>query len=190
MNSRRLRLPVGVPHPPGYPLFALLARCFAALPLGGSPAWRVNLLSAVSMAVAGGLVCAVVQSWTRDVAAALLAAGVFGTSTLVWAQATTAEVFGLNAMLLALVLYLWSRVERSPSAQGVFAVLFVGGLGMSNHHTFVFVGAPIALRSLWVARRDLGAKGIGLALAAGSLGLTPYLYRAGLGFGGGRVVGR
>jgi len=42
----------GVPHPPGYPLFALLARLFAALPLGHSPAWRVNLLSATSTAAA------------------------------------------------------------------------------------------------------------------------------------------
>src|ERR1700690_1641731 len=56
----------GVPHPSGYPLFAILARLFAALPLGHSPAWRVNLLSAISMAAAGGLVCAVVQAWTRN----------------------------------------------------------------------------------------------------------------------------
>jgi len=52
----------GVPHPPGYPLLALLARAFAALPLGPSPAWRVNLLSAVSTAAAAGLLCALLQA--------------------------------------------------------------------------------------------------------------------------------
>ena len=56
----------GVPHPSGYPVFALLARFFAALPLGHSPAWRVNLLSAMSTAAAGGLLCAAVRSWTRN----------------------------------------------------------------------------------------------------------------------------
>ncbi|MGA7741087.1 MAG: DUF2723 domain-containing protein [Polyangia bacterium] len=166
----------GVPHPSGYPLFALLARFFAALPLGHSPVWRVNLLSAVAMAVAGGLVCAVVQSWTRNVAAGLVAAALFGTSPVVWSNATCAEVFGLNAMFVALGLYLWSRVERTLSRRDVFALLFASGLAMCNHHAFVFVGAPVALRSLWIMRRKLRARGVFLALGLGLLGLVPYLY--------------
>jgi hypothetical protein len=32
---------------PGYPLYSMLAIAFHALPIGGSPAWRVNLLSTV-----------------------------------------------------------------------------------------------------------------------------------------------
>jgi hypothetical protein len=166
----------GIPHPSGYPLFALLARVFAALPLGHTPIWRVNLLSAVSMAAAGGLLCAVVLSWKSNVAAGLMAAALFGTSPVVWSNATSAEVFGLNALLVALAFYLWSRVEQKPSRNGVFLLLFACGLAMCNHHTFVFVGAPLALRSLWVARHNLGAKGFGLALVFGLLGLVPYLY--------------
>jgi hypothetical protein len=166
----------GVPHPSGYPLFALLARLFAALPLGHSPAWRVNLLSALSMAAAGGLVCAVVQSWTRNATAGLMAAALFGTSPVVWANATSAEVFGLNAMLVGLALYLWSRVEMTLSRRAVFALLAASGLAMCNHHTFVFVGAPLVLRSLWVARHNLGGKGVALALGCGIAGLLPHLY--------------
>ena len=166
----------GVPHPSGYPLFALLARLFAALPLGHTPIWRVNLLSAVSMAAAGALLCAVVQSWTRNAAAGLMAAALFGTSPAVWANATSAEVFGLNALFVALALYLWSRVERTLSRQNVFALLLASGLAMCNHHAFVFVGAPLVLRSLWVARASLGVKGVALALVFGLLGLAPHLY--------------
>jgi hypothetical protein len=166
----------GVPHPSGYPLFALLARFFAALPLGHSPVWRVNLLSAVSMAAAGGLACAVVHSWTRNAAAGLVAAALFGTSPVVWSNATSAEVFGLNAMFVALGFALWSRVERTLSRRDVFALFLVSGLAMCNHHAFVFVGAPLLLRSLWVARRNLGPKGVALAPAFGLLGLVPYLY--------------
>lgn len=166
----------GVPHPSGYPLFALLARFFAALPLGHSPVWRVNLLSAVSTAAAGGLLCAVVVSWTSNAAAGLMAAALFGTSPVVWSNATSAEVFGLNALFVVLAFYYWSRVEHKLSRNAVFALLFASGLAMCNHHTFVFVGAPLVLRSLWVARRNLGAKGVTLALALGLLGLVPYLY--------------
>ena len=166
----------GVPHPPGYPVFILLARLFAALPFGPSIAWRVNLLSAVSTAAGAGLLCATVQLWTRRAAAGLLAAGLFGTNPLVWHYATTAEVFGLNAMFGALALYLWLRIERVPTRRQVFALAFACGLGMGNHHTFVFVGAPVLLRSLWVARRELRAPGVALAVLCGALGLLPYAY--------------
>src|SRR5512133_831789 len=100
----------GVPHPPGYPLFAMLARIFNALPLGHSPAWRVNLLSALATAGAGGLLCATVQRWTRLAAAGLVAAALFGTNLVVWRHATSAEVFGLNAFFVAWALYLWLAV--------------------------------------------------------------------------------
>ena len=166
----------GVPHPSGYPLYALLARFFAALPLGHTPIWRVNLLSAVSTAAAGGLLCAVVQSWTRNAAAGLTAAALFATSPVVWSNATSAEVFGLNAMFVALGLYLWSRVELTQSRREVFALVLASGLAMSNHHAFVFVGAPLVLRSLWITRRNLGVCGVALAFVIGLAGLVPYLY--------------
>ncbi len=166
----------GVPHPPGYPLFALLARLFGALPLGHTLAWRVNLLSAVSTAAAGGLVCAVVLAWTRKNAAALVAAALFGTSSEVWLHATSAEVFGLNVMFVALAFLLWLGAERTRGRRFVWALTLASGLAMSNHHTFVFVGAPLCLRSLWVARRELRPAGIALGVALGLLGLLPYAY--------------
>jgi hypothetical protein len=166
----------GVPHPPGYPLFAMLARLFAALPLGHSPAWRVNLLSAVSTAGAAALLCATVRLWTRELASGLVAAVLFGTNSVVWRHATSTEVFGLNAFFVALAFLLWLCVERTAARRFVFALCFACGLAMCNHHTFVFVGAPLVLRSLWIARRNLGAGGTTLALALGLLGLLPYGY--------------
>jgi hypothetical protein len=166
----------GVPHPPGYPLFALLARLFAALPLGHSPAWRVNLLSATSTATAAALACAMVSLWTRKVTAGLVAAALFGTNSVVWLHATSAEVFGLNALLVALAFLLWLCVERTQTRRFVFALCFTCGLAMCNHHTFVFVGLPLVLRSFWVARRALGVLGIALACVASLLGLLPYAY--------------
>ena len=46
---------LGVAHPTGYPLFTLLGWLFTHLPLGGDPAYRVTLLSAV--AAAGTVAC-------------------------------------------------------------------------------------------------------------------------------------
>jgi len=168
----------GVPHPPGYPLFAVLARAFAALPLGHSPAWRVNLLSATSTAAAGALLCATVDLWTREWAAGLVAAALFGTNSVVWLHANSAEVFGLNVMFVSLAFFLWLCVERTAARRFVFALCTACGLAMCNHHTFVFVGAPLVLRSFWVARRSLRIRGIALGCALGLLGLLPYVYLA------------
>lgn len=166
----------GVPHPPGYPLFALLARLFGSLPLGHSPAWRVNLVSAVATAAAGGLLASVVLSWTGRALAALVAAALFGTSTQAWLHANSAEVFGLNAMFVALALLLWLNVERTRSRRLVCALALASGLAMCNHHTYLFVGGPLLARALWVARRQLGPGGIALAVGLGLVGLSPYLY--------------
>src|SRR4051812_24899565 len=43
---------LGIVHAPGYPLYLLLARLFTELPIG-TIAYRVNLLSAMSLALAG-----------------------------------------------------------------------------------------------------------------------------------------
>ena len=166
----------GVPHPPGYPLFAMLARLFNALPLGHSPAWRVNLLSATCTAAAAAMVCATVQRWTRLAAAGLVSAALFGANLVVWRHATSAEVFGLNALFVAVTFWLWLSVEHTASRRLVFALLLTCGLAMCNHHTFVFVGTPLALRALWVARRNLGWRGITLAIGLGLVGLLPYAY--------------
>ena len=36
---------LGIPHPPGHPLYAILGKLFTLLPMG-TIAWRVNLMSA------------------------------------------------------------------------------------------------------------------------------------------------
>lgn len=166
----------GVPHPPGYPLYALLARVLASLPLGHSVAWRVNLLSALATAGAAAFICATVEAWTLSAAAGLVAAALFGTDPLVWHHATAAEVFGLNAFFVALAFFLWLRVEQAISRRRVYVLCLACGLAMSNHHTFVFVGLPLVLRTLWLARRSLGWAGAATAIACGLAGLLPYAY--------------
>src|ERR1051325_5016409 len=46
---------LGVPHPPGYPLYCLLGHLFTLLVPFGSVAYRVNLFSAVAAAATAGL---------------------------------------------------------------------------------------------------------------------------------------
>ena len=45
---------LGIPHPPGNPLFTLIAHTWGLMPLAAAYAERINLLAAVTSAVAAG----------------------------------------------------------------------------------------------------------------------------------------
>jgi len=167
----------GVPHPSGYPLFILLSKPFAWLPFG-SLAWRINAFSAVCDAAAVFLLAVTVGAWTRNAWAAVLAGGLFAFSPTVWLHATGAEVFPLNNLLVALFLYLAMRAWRQGNARSVYAVTFVFGLGLSNHHTSVLTGGVVLAALLWHTRTEwLGRPRRLLTLATCvAAGLLPYLY--------------
>src|SRR5256885_10331850 len=58
---------LGIPHPPGNPLFVILAHSFGLLPLAASYAMRVNLFAAVTSAAAAGLWFLVAERWLRGI---------------------------------------------------------------------------------------------------------------------------
>src|SRR3954468_15486541 len=51
---QRVAPSLGVAHPTGYPLYTMLGWLWSQLPLGGTPAWRMNLFSAATAALAVG----------------------------------------------------------------------------------------------------------------------------------------
>ncbi len=166
----------GVAHPPGYPLFSMLAKLFSFIPLS-SIAWRVNLLSAVCDSIAAVVILITVRRWTRNQWAGLVAAGLFAFSPVIWANAVVAEVFALNNLLVAIMLYLGLRFseDRSPKFAYLSALAF--GIGMTNHHTCLFYGIPIMLWILFMGRGQLWTIRR-LATIAGcfAVGLLPYVY--------------
>src|ERR1044071_3206041 len=60
---------LGIPHPPGNPLFVLLAHTFGLLPVAASYAKRINLFAAVTSALAAGLWLLVAERWLRKLVA-------------------------------------------------------------------------------------------------------------------------
>ena len=65
---------LGVAHPPGFPLYTMLAHAASLLPLGDDPAWRINLLSAAISVATLLLVYLTTRKLTGSIAAGLLAA--------------------------------------------------------------------------------------------------------------------
>ena len=173
---------LGIAHPPGYPLMTLLGKLFTLLPIG-SVAWRVNLMTALFGAAAAGLLCYATVRWAgmlgRSTAAAagLAAGGLFAFSPLVWRYSVGAEVFALNNLFSAALLSVSIAFLTTRKLRFLRLGAFLLGLGLCNHHTLIFYGAPIALFLIWEARREVNWRRE-LPLLAGLffLGLLPYAY--------------
>ncbi|RYF11191.1 MAG: DUF2723 domain-containing protein, partial [Deltaproteobacteria bacterium] len=161
----------GVAHPPGYPLYHLLGGAWCALPWG-SWGLRLNVLSALCTLAAALVTFAALWRHTRQPAAALLGALLFGLSPLCWRYAVTTEVFALNHLLASLLLWAVIDVERAPRRAACLTATVLG-LGVCHHHTLLLFAGPAML---YVLRRGGLRAGVGRLLGCLVLGLSPCVY--------------
>lgn len=167
---------LGIVHPPGYPLYLLLAKSFTLLPLR-DVAFRLNLMSAVFASLTVVLVFRLLWRWTGRRDAAWAAAGWFSASIHFWQMALVAEVYTLHTFFLALNLLLLSEWHASGDRRALLAFAFAYGLSLSNHTSGILF-APgygwLVLSGVRSVRRDWRVLAAAPALFV--LGLAPYLY--------------
>jgi hypothetical protein len=175
-------------HPTGFPTYTLLGWVWSQLPIG-NVAWRLNLLSAVCMAISAGLVVLITghliderHRGIRAVAAAA-AGGAFAFAAEAWAVAVRADVHAVNTLFVSLIVWLllcwraaeWGGAQRP--GRWLLAAALVFGIAMGNHPLVGLMAAGIAV---WLFIVDPGfwrrwkliAGCAGLLL----LGLATYLY--------------
>src|SRR5512143_1418212 len=114
---------LGLPHPPGNPLFVLIGRVFAILPIAPTVALRINLLAAICSAVSAGmwflitervLVSWFAERWQRVVGGAL-AALIGATSFTVRNQSVVNEkVYTVSLLGIAIISWLMVRWCDAP----------------------------------------------------------------------------
>ena len=158
---------LGVPHPPGYPLYVLTAHLWSALPLpAGDLAYRFNLFSALCSAGAAALLSVTIarSRWAGPFAG-LIGGLTFAFGPIFWSQAVITEVYALNSLLVAGSLL---ALLSLPAGGG-----FLWGLSWTTHLTSAFF-FPLAL--WWGGRRALSWRGRARFVAGWLLGLLPFLW--------------
>tara|TARA_B110000444_G_scaffold109939_1_gene103858 strand:+ start:239 stop:3190 length:2952 start_codon:yes stop_codon:yes gene_type:complete len=142
---------LGVPHPPGAPFFLLLGRIASILPFSEDIAFRVNLLSPLSSALAVMflylIVVQVVTHWRGRLESsldALIAFGggvigslVFAFTDSHWFNAVEAEVYAFSTFFTAIVVWLilhWSqKADEKGNERYILIIAYMIGLATGLH---------------------------------------------------------
>lgn len=165
-------------HPTGFPLYILLGHSFIQLVPAGDPAFRMNLLAAVSGAAAVAALFALARAYGASTWIAAAAALTFGLEQAFWRTAVRADPHTLHAFLALLVLgmaILWHR--RGHPSRLLVATSFAYGLALTNHLLMAMLAPALAAFVLWSEPRLLREPlRIGRVLGAGLLGTLVYLY--------------
>jgi hypothetical protein len=189
---------LGVAHPPGYPLYMILGHLATLLP-GGSAAMRMNLLSGLLDAIAVGVVFLTIhrlvsvradgspvaaRRW-KPYVAATTGSLLLAFSSLFWAYSLVAEVFALNNLFAAVLLFIgieWCRQPQRTRLLWLFTLVF--GLSLCNQQTIVLL-LPAFIVLAWQGWKllpraagplRLSLRDLGIALGAFVVGLLPYAY--------------
>ncbi len=178
----------GLAHATGYPLYliggGLWQRLLAAV--GFSPAYALNLLSALTAAAAVGVLYAAALRSLPGApavrrAAALLAGAWLATMPTFWSQALIAEVYALHALFVALLLWIVAGWEQSEGVADAGAPLrltppaLVVGLSLAHHATTLLL-LPALAAALWTQRARLPRSWRPWLVAALAMGAPLLLY--------------
>ncbi|HEV8403109.1 MAG TPA: DUF2723 domain-containing protein [Candidatus Limnocylindrales bacterium] len=112
---------MGTAHPTGFPTYVLLGWLASVLlqPFG-EPAFRMNLFSAICLAVAAAVTVDLVRMLTGWLALGIAAGIAMALTPIAWAIGTHAEAHSLHLALVAILLWLlvaWDARARAASAE-------------------------------------------------------------------------
>src|SRR3989475_722138 len=163
---------LGVPHPPGNPLFTLLAHVWGLIPWAHGYAMRINFFAAVTSALAAGCWFLVGERWMRAIVPALLPrrAGTDAGRRIEWSQwLVVLTVFGVivstglesgTPLKIALTLYAGALIFAVYQGNWRFALVTLGvaAVGLSvyvylpiraAHFPAINEGEPTTRAALW-----------------------------------------
>jgi len=183
---------LGIPHPPGNPLFVLLGRTWELLlaPLGLPVAVRINLFSAAMSAAAHGLWFLVVHELLGGVVSerrqrllgAAAAVVISATAFTVWNQSNVNEkVYTVSLFTVALLTWLalrWRAGVRSGGGDRLLVlVAFILALSVGNH-LMAFLAAPALAVFVFTVRPAslLRPRLYGWGVLAVLVGLSVHLF--------------
>ncbi len=177
---------MGTAHPTGFPTYVILGwLASVVLQPFGEPAFRMNLLSGICVAVAAAVTVDLVRTLSGRTVIGIAAGLAMALTPIAWAIATHAEAHALHLALVAILLWLlveWDVHVRRPATDGpqdrgdrfLVAATLVFGLAVGNHSLTLLLAIPVGLYVLAVDPR-IWRRGRLILACVGVLALTVTL---------------
>jgi hypothetical protein len=132
---------MGVPHPPGAPLFTLIGRIFIMLPFGDNPAVKMNFISVLGSAFTVMFLFLIISEtlilWKKNVetlsdkiivfGSAAIGALAYSFSDSFWFNAVEAEVYASSMFFFSAVVWLGLKWYVLPDRKGLEKYLIFAG---------------------------------------------------------------
>jgi len=185
---------LGVPHPPGTPLYVLIGRLFSLVPIG-SIAARVNFLSALPAALAVLftflVTVRILRHWFKgnvsDAQQYVMYAGAVAASFFTafsftfWENAIEAEVYSLSSFVMILTVWLvlrwWDRLGERGNDNLLLLAVYLISLCVGIHLGTALVVPGVVLFVFMINWRSiLNGRFLGWALLLTVLGISVHFY--------------
>ncbi len=170
---------LGTAHPTGYPLFCLFGRLVSVLTPFASPAYSVNLASALTGALAVASLAVLLRSRGANSWSCLGAALGFAFSSSFWSQVVIAEVYGLSLCLIGLGLCAGLRAIERGNRRHFLLTAFLCGLGLTAHlnQMLIVPGLLLLVLCYWYRGRSKWRHStMILGILLGAAGYSSALY--------------
>ncbi len=193
---------LGIPHPPGTPLFVLIGRVFTLFPLFSTIASRVNFISVLSSSltvwlsyflivrIAGHFFRGKEPSGLSKIATYVggVSGSLFlGFSSTYWSNSVEAEVYGVAMLLMVLMAYLgllwWERRGEPKADRYLVLIGFLGIISTGIHMTVYLIMPAIFLLVILSDKtklKDIRFWAAGIILSLVMFTLVPFLISLGI----------
>ena len=163
----------GISHPPGYPLYTLIAHIFGLIPLENY-ALKIHILSALFSVGACAVFYNILKELnsSQDIGFFVL---VLAFSSVLWSQSIIAEVYTLNLLLLLAIFLLVLRFHHNQNLTLLRLTALIYGLALSNHWPLVILSSPLFIALLF-PYNFLKIKALVKTIPFLIIGLLPYIW--------------
>jgi hypothetical protein len=171
---------LGIPHPPGTPLYILIGNVWATLlsPAFGF-AYAANLFSAACTATACAVFAFLMQRWSGDRFASFAGALLAGLMSSVWLNANETEVYAPALLVSALLVLAADNARVSSEPKWIVFFAYLCGLGWALQLSALVAvpGGLVLLLAMWRQRPSV-LVGSAVVAAIGASAVLFMLVRA------------
>ena len=161
---------LGIAHPPGYPLFALIGRTFLVFTPILKPAFSANLLNVI-LALCAAPALYVLFDGRKNPAIAGIITLIWLLTPAFWSETSGVEVYTLNLLFIILI----SVLTLSAISKKWLFTAYLLGLALTHHLTVIAL-IPSLIYILILERKTLNIRLGAVSAVIFILGLSVYIF--------------